>query len=81
MKNGFIDVFQKDLPFEVLYSKTPFIAVLPLQKFHYVEVYKEKYFIVRIDTLWGAYTLQGKELIKVNRKNQFEVEETLKKLG
>lgn len=81
MKNGFVDVFQKDLPFEVLYSKTPFITVLPLQKFHYVEVYKEKYFIVRIDTLWGAHNLQGKELIPVNRHSRFEVEEALKKLG
>ena len=81
MKNGFVDVFQKDLPFEVLHSEKPFIAVLPLQKFNYIEMYKEKYFIVKIDILWGAYTLQGKELIKVNHQNRFEVEEALKKLG
>lgn len=81
MKNGFIDVYQKDLPLEVLHSEKPFVAVLPLQKFHSIEIHKQKYFIVRINTHWGAYNLQGKELIPVNRHSRFEVEEALKKLG
>ena len=55
------------------------VPALQLDTFNQVELFHEKFFLVRIGQKWGAYDLKSVEVVPVDKYSRHEVEEILKK--
>ena len=77
-RDGITDVYRKHIPSSQL-ERVKIVPALQLDTFNQVELFHEKFFLVRIGQKWGSYDLKSVEVVPVYKYSRHEVEEILKK--